>query len=460
MSVSQMIRCDRCGRAKVFEVEPSPLLGPAITGYAAAKRAGWTWYDGVSEFLCPECSLDPKPRRAREMAGRKGFTLVELLVVLVIVAIVAAVTLPVVQTAWQSRKVDSAAQLMQGELAAARARAQASPGGVAGIRLLPDPSFPIARLADGSVDPSGVLAYDRVVPLVAPPGYQDGRVSIHASYPAAFAAILPANRLVLEQQVGTAYRLADGSTRRVAIEPTSWAWNVRVGDQLELLGRRFNVVGPIAAGPAQGNVELFVNYDPAWLSAADRGDGPAEFLLLSNNLDDDGDGYPDNGADGLDNDGDGLVDEADEWTETEAWGPLPPNAVEMPYLVRRRPAPGPASTGVALAGAVIDATGYAAKVPSRSVLPVDPWTGSVDLVVDWTGAWSRARTVGVPTADGLKSSFWHFWISDRGEVSAPASDEGTGRLVTIAARSGRVASGQADAADPAAARAANEGRTP
>ncbi|WP_315852330.1 prepilin-type N-terminal cleavage/methylation domain-containing protein [Paludisphaera rhizosphaerae] len=457
MAVSQMIRCDRCGRAQVFEVDPSPLLGPAIAGYAEAKRAGWTWFNGVSEFLCPPCSTAPEPRRTR-MRQAQGFTLIELLVVLVIVAIVAAVALPVVQTAWSGRKVDSAAQVLQGELAAARARAQASPGGVAGIRLLPDPSFPIARLADGSVDPSGVLAYDRVVPLVAPPGYQDGRVSIRSNYPAAFAAILPANRLVLEQQVGTDYRNPDGSTTRIPVQPTSWAWNVRVGDQLELLGRRFNVVGPVAVGPAQGNVELFVNYDPAWLAAANRGDGPAEFLLLSNNLDDDADGYPDNGADGLDNDVDGLVDEADEWTETEVWGPLPTSSFELPYLIRRRPAPGPGTSGVALAGAVIDATGYAATIPARSVLPVDPWTGAVDLVVDWTGSWSRARTVGVPTADGLKSSFWHLWIADRGDVSAPASAEGTGRLVTIAARSGRVVAGEADAANPVAARATNEGR--
>ena len=51
-----------------------------------------------------------------------------------------------------------------------------------------------------------------------------------------------------------------------------------------------------------------------------------EFLFLVNGVDDNKDGYVDNGWDGVDNDGDGIVDQVipgvnpfGEWVEIETW---------------------------------------------------------------------------------------------------------------------------------------------
>ena len=80
------------------------------------------------------------------------------------------------------------------------------------------------------------------------------------------------------------------------------------------------------------NPELFVNVgDPGTTPPLLRGrtngtNYNPEFLFLVNGLDDNRDGYVDNGWDGVDNDGDGIVDQVidsrnltSEWVETETW---------------------------------------------------------------------------------------------------------------------------------------------
>src|SRR5208283_3702700 len=62
-----------------------------------------------------------------------------------------------------------------------------------------------------------------------------------------------------------------------------------------------------------------------------------DYLFLVNGVDDNQDGYIDDGFDGIDNDGNGVIDDALEW-EAERWtGAAVQNA---PYAITRRPAPG------------------------------------------------------------------------------------------------------------------------
>lgn len=376
--------------------------------------------------------------------SRAGFTLVELLVVLVIVVIIAAVTLPVVVYAMGERRMDSAASAVQGEMTAALARAQAE--GAAGVRLVPDPTRPIARLADGSIDPASPIAYNRLIPLATQPGYSAGRVAVRGlagtvaggpptNFPPGF---VPApGRLVLEGEPLD----ADG----LLAEPTSWAWNVRAGDRLEMNGKVYTVCGPVAVAPADGNPERFVGYDPAW-PTLDRGDGPAEWLLLTNGRDDDGDGWVDNGFNGLDETGDGTPDDAAEWTEDEEWIGREMGMRQVVYTVRRRPAPAYNAAGVTLAGASIDG--------GRSRFEANPWTGEADLMFDGSGRVEPRTPAGRPVV----SRWFHLWLTDRMDLAAAIEPGSAERLVSIDPRTGRAASSEVDpAARDAALREAEGG---
>ena len=66
---------------------------------------------------------------------------------------------------------------MQGGLVGARSSAIRTQG-PSGIRLLPDPAFPLRYLPDGSIDPAQPLAANRIIPIEAAPDYSVGRVNI------------------------------------------------------------------------------------------------------------------------------------------------------------------------------------------------------------------------------------------------------------------------------------------
>lgn len=377
------------------------------------------------------------------MRRRRGFTLVELLVVLTIVVIIAAVTLPVVVYAMGERRMDSAASAVQGEMTAALARAQA--GGAAGVRLIPDPTRDIARLADGSIDATKPIAYNRLVPLSAQPGYSAGRVAVRGTagtvgglppvnFPAGF--VPSPGRLVLEGEPLD----ADG----LFAEPTSWAWNVRAGDRVEINGKTYTVCGPVAVSPADGNPERFISYDPAW-PVLNRGDGPAEWLLLTNGRDDDGDGHVDNGFNDVDDDGDGSIDNAEEWTEDESWVGNEMGTRQAVYMVRRRPAPAYNAAGVVLAGASIDG--------GLSRFDIDPWTGTADLMFSAGGRVEPRTLTGRPVA----SRWFHLWLTDRMDLTAAIEPGSAERLISVDPKTGRATSAEVEPASRDAALREAEG---
>ena len=105
-----------------------------------------------------------------------GFTLIEILVVILIILIVSAVALPTLMYALSHRQVSEAAHSSGSIRGRPRFRyPQQCPSG---IRLLPDPAFPIQRLSDGTIDPSQILAANRIIPIEPAPAYSEGLVSL------------------------------------------------------------------------------------------------------------------------------------------------------------------------------------------------------------------------------------------------------------------------------------------
>lgn len=356
----------------------------------------------------------------------------ELLVVLVIVGITVAIGAAAVSRLGE-RRVDAAARILQGALVGARDRAIHS-GQPAGIRLIPDPAFfpvqPSAwpdgtpAAAPGLLDPTGALAYSRIVPIGPAPSYTEGAVTIRPSfgYPSAIrnpngdpaATGVAAPSLVLEA--------APLDARGVPLAPTSWAWNLRVGDRIQIAGAGawYTVAGPVWIA----NPEGFVNWGQAGATSPlnPTGNQPVEWLILVDGRDDNANGWADEGWDGVDNNGNGLVDEIAEW-EAEAWQGAagnPAGLVAASYAASRRPVVQSGATEVALpAGVVIDATA-ALLDGERSRLPVDRSSGLVELLVHPDGTATYSLPYGVPSSMGLGDAFAHFWLAPREAVSAPS----------------------------------------
>lgn len=387
---------------------------------------------------------------------RRGFTLAELLVVVAIVLLVSAAALPLLVPAVRERAVVAGSQSLQAALVGARDRATAT-GAAAGIRLLPDDAFPVSRLATGQLDPARAIAANRWVPIEVPRSYVSGRLSVYPSqvYPSVMRQGLPC--LVVEEMPGE-WILSGGAWLWIPVEPCEWWWTIRQGERLQIGdGRELVIVGPMAVS----NPEGFVNAGQpgqasTWARTYTAPDGITtatgrpQYLLCVNGLDDDHDGFIDNGWDGVDNDGDGVTDAAAEW-ELETWpGKLAQGVTGGTYVIRRRPAPATGRPETMLPSAVvIDFTTWS-TTGERSHGPMNPTTGTVDLLIGPDGLLVYDLPYGTPSSLGLSAAFVDLWIGDRSDVvdprpapagtcTLPTPPEGDVRIVTVQLKTGRIA---------------------
>jgi prepilin-type N-terminal cleavage/methylation domain-containing protein len=425
----------------------------------------------------------------------RGFTLVELLVVMLIILLVSAVALPTVIPAITHRQVSEAARLLQASLVGARDAAIHN-NAPRGIRLLPDPAFMLStdpstgnataptlpRLANGQINPAAILAANRFVPIESAPDYTEGRVdfydpaiyswwtgnpppypgplgsasSLYNWYPIPYPGFNPnfisttTNLFVTPNVLGVVQAPFD-ATGNIPNPPTSWFWNIRIGDKIQIdnSGPYYTVVGPMTITPAgttingvfYGNPEQFVNDGPPgsnpWLQRtyANGTSAYVEYLFLVNGVDDNGDGFVDSGWDGVDNNGNTLVDELDEWENEKnvaaSWGTFFTSTRNYPYTIRRRPVPSTGAREVDLpSNIVVDLTTWSAT-RERSRLPVNPFTGYVDILLNPSGDVVPTTVYSTPSSFGMAGSFYHFWLAERSDVLAPLPFDSNGNPVPL-----------------------------
>ncbi len=383
---------------------------------------------------------------------RRGFTLLDLLVVMLIIMLFSVLVLPTVITSIGERQIVGAASLLQSALSGARDAAMRN-GSPAGLRFLPDPVFPLTYQANGQVDPTRAIVSNRWVSMVSGPDYSEGLVrtiplppptpQLAAYYNTVTAGLPPGYHcLVLLQAPGHWFQSGGSGPWQWAVNsPTSWAWNIRLGEKVQIgsVGAEYTVCGPplMALGPSSGsNADLFVNYGlppilPSLPYPAPDGTPNTitpEYLLLVNGQDDNQDGYIDNGWDGVDNNGNGLIDEPAEWVETETWlGPLATAGVDQsPYTITRRLFPDPTARETALPSSVLLdlTTSFSTSTHERSRLYVNPYTGAVDLKVMPSGELRFDIPYGVPSSISMDMGKVVFWLADRGDIFDPTTTVG------------------------------------
>ena len=128
---------------------------------------------------------------------------------------------------------------------------------------------------------------------------------------------------------------------------------------------------------------------------------------------------------------DGLVDETTcnlfpntgEW-EREAWQGAAASAGQAfaPYMIRRRPAPSANAKEIALpSNVVIDLT-TVLTTKERSRVPMDRFSGSVDLMVYPDSRVVPTVAYSSPSSVGMSAAFLHLWLAERADVFAPAAN--------------------------------------
>ena len=96
---------------------------------------------------------------------------------------------------------------------------------------------------------------------------------------------------------------------------------------------------------------------------------------------------------------------------------------------------------------VVDLTTWA-TTQERSRLPVDPYTGYVDVMVSPNGSAVPTTIYSSPSSVGMAGAFYHFWLAERADVAIPngtaaptlPTPVGNCWLLTLFARSGKVSS--------------------
>ncbi|MHC5537751.1 pilus assembly FimT family protein [Singulisphaera rosea] len=276
--------------------------------------------------------------KLRTRSKTRGFTLVELLVVITIVLIVSAIVLPTVINAVSNRQTSEAARILQAALVGARDAAIRS-NSPRGIRLIPDPTLLDPPYSAGATAGSNTLAYSRLINIEIPGDYSEGKVTIApmpplgatiANYPPAYPeklggsypypdvndSVNPQKVLMLEESPYQGGYVV-GATA-IPNPPTSWYWNIRVGEKIRIndSGATYTIVGPCTVNPNTvpgQNPELFVNVGPPGTTppllrnyysdtsgATSIATHNPEFLYVVNGQDDDKDGYVDEGFNGID----------------------------------------------------------------------------------------------------------------------------------------------------------------
>ena len=405
------------------------------------------------------CATFHRTHFRAEAAGRRhpdrreGFTLIELLVVIFIILIVSAVALPTVLSALDGRDVSEAGRIVQGGLVGARDSAIHN-NAPSGIRLLPDPAFPVQWITNpkdplytafqGQVDPRTILAANRFVPLEPVPDYNTGRVIIYP--PGYYTSVPPYLKtgeqvLVVEQSMYSNY---GPLANQVSLpnEATSWFWNIRLGDKIQIGDTEniYTVVGPIEVnaypsnGNNGGNSELFVNattYPTRYINLGINTNTTTisvDYLYVVNARDDDGNGVVDDGHNGI------LPASGTPYYEPEKWlgkySQLQNNTAftsfpsDLPYNITRRPAPVARGREVSLpTNVVIDLTTWNTNIfaagSERSRLPVNAYTGYVDILVNPDGTVVPTTIFSSPASFGMGGAFFHLWLADRSDVVAP-----------------------------------------
>lgn len=253
----------------------------------------------------------------------RGFTLVELLIVIAIILLVSAAVLPAVLPALAGRQINESARILQAALGGMRDAAIRANDN-RGLRLMPDPILtnPAPSNATGTVlTPTVVsnagtitLAYNRFVPIEPAGDYKEGRVSlsgyggtssmhpyppfaspsmtaawtytapavgtngspppypwpspgfaaataVYPAYAAPSATGPPGTVLMIEQELftGGPPKPTDAAPS-VPNAPTSWYWNIRIGDKIRMSDAGRTYT---VVGPMSlPNPELFVNVGP------------------------------------------------------------------------------------------------------------------------------------------------------------------------------------------------------
>jgi type II secretory pathway pseudopilin PulG len=435
-----------------------------------------------------------------------------LLVVITIILLVSVLALTTIPGLVGEYQVTEGARLVQAALASARDAAIRT-GDNHGIRLVYDPTLSDEAAKDPSTasltlpptGPHSRLVFNKIVPIEPAPDLSEGKLTFvpaplnwiwtngaPPTYP--IGPVPPNVQTGLTTlgvgntypffnfvQAGTTVATALSSTNPILMvvesvfqgntalpvplpnPPANWFWNVRIGDKLRFndSGQYYTIVGPMRVS----NPELYVNNGPPGAPVVQTeslsllyplaGGGTItvnpQYLFLVNGVDDNGNGYVDEGFNGLDENYDGSlkpVDDIGEWygvtpigvgvypPEIEKWQgsqvqqSTPVAASGFPqesgYTIKRRPVPSQGAREFLMPSTVvIDATTWNAStvnlLPERSRLPA-PVNGTIDIMLNPSGQVIPTTIYSTPagTSMSVSNAFYHFWIADRADVYDPA----------------------------------------